>query len=187
MTVGRAVAAAAVVGAAAAALTASDGRRLSVCFLRWARDTDRSKAEAAAAAAKAALASADQEARREREAWESLQAALEGSAAAREREAREAAEEAARKVRAPPPPPPVRGEAAFVMTAVGEVRYSFDRAMCRSRQVVDLARLPKVGAEYSDVGLDAGPGPQKPPRAKRRGGVFGESHQNMVCELHPKP
>lgn len=102
VSVGRAVAAAAVIGAAAAALTASDGRRLAVCFLRWARDTDRAKAEEAAAAAEAALAAADREAKREREAWESLQATLEGSAAAREREAREAAEEAGRKVRARP-------------------------------------------------------------------------------------
>lgn len=100
ISVGRAVAAAAVVGATAAALTAFDGRRLAVCFLRWARDTDRAKAEAAAAAAETALDAASQEAKRERAAWESLQATLEGSAAARAREAREAAEEAGRKVRA---------------------------------------------------------------------------------------
>lgn len=101
--VGRAVAAAAVAGAAAATLAALDGRRLAVFFLRWARDTGRAKAEAeagaAAAAAEAALAAAGAEAQREREAWESLQATLEGSAAAREREAKEAAEDAGRKVR----------------------------------------------------------------------------------------
>eukprot|EP00903_Cladosiphon_okamuranus_P006766 g6598.t1 len=95
--IGRVAAAAAVVGAAAASLTAWNGRRLAVCFLRWARDTDRAKAEAAAAAAEAALADAGREAKREREAWEALQATLEGSAAAREREARETAEEAGRK------------------------------------------------------------------------------------------
>ena len=71
----------------------------SVWKPRWARDTDRSKAAAAAAAAEAALAAAGEDARRERKAWESLQAALEGAAAARETEAREAAEEAGRKVR----------------------------------------------------------------------------------------
>lgn len=98
VSVGRAVAAAAVVGAATAALTAFDDRRLAVCFLRWARDTDRAKAATAAAAAAAALAAAREEAHREREAWEALQATLEGSASAREREAKEAAEEEGRKV-----------------------------------------------------------------------------------------
>lgn len=67
---------------------------------RWARDTEREKAALAAAAAEASLSTAQDEARREREAWESLKSALEGSAAAREREARESAEEKGREVRA---------------------------------------------------------------------------------------
>ncbi|CAM9225275.1 unnamed protein product [Pylaiella littoralis] len=96
ISVGRAVAAAAVVGATAAAMSGFDNRRLAVRFLRWARNSDRAKAAAAAQAAQAALTATGEEAQRERQAWESLQATLEGSAAAREREAREAAEEAGR-------------------------------------------------------------------------------------------
>lgn len=65
---------------------------------RWARDAERATAATAAARAEAAVASAREEAQRERQAWESLRTALEASAAAREREAREAAEETAREV-----------------------------------------------------------------------------------------
>ncbi|CAM9859750.1 unnamed protein product, partial [Ectocarpus fasciculatus] len=94
LSVGGAVAAAALVGATAAALSGHNGRRLAACFSRWARDTDRARA---ATAADAALAGARREAERERKAWESVQAALEGSAAAREREARESAQEEGRE------------------------------------------------------------------------------------------
>ncbi|CAM9974583.1 unnamed protein product, partial [Ectocarpus sp. 12 AP-2014] len=97
LSVGGAVAAAALVGATAAALSGHDGRRLATSFSRWARDTDRARAAAAAAAADAALAGARREAERERKAWESVQAALEVSAAAREREARESAQEEGRE------------------------------------------------------------------------------------------
>ncbi|CAM9980785.1 unnamed protein product [Ectocarpus sp. 12 AP-2014] len=97
LSVGGAVAAAALVGATAAALSGHDGRRLATSFSRWARDTDRARAAAAAAAADAALAGARREAERERKAWESVQAALEGSAAAREREARESAQDEGRE------------------------------------------------------------------------------------------
>lgn len=99
LSIGGAVAAAALVGATAAALSGHDGRRLASSFSRWARDTDRARAAAAAAAADKALAGARREAERERKAWESVQAALEGSAAAREREARESAQEEGREVR----------------------------------------------------------------------------------------
>ncbi|CAM9387669.1 unnamed protein product [Ectocarpus sp. 8 AP-2014] len=97
LSIGGAVAAAALVGATAAALSGHDGRRLASSFSRWARDTDRARAAAAAAAADEALAGARREAERERKAWESVQAALEGSAAAREREARESAQEEGRE------------------------------------------------------------------------------------------
>ncbi|CAM9670378.1 unnamed protein product [Ectocarpus sp. 6 AP-2014] len=94
LSIGGAVAAAALVGATAAALSGHDGRRLASSFSRWARDTDRARA---AVAADEALAGARREAERERKAWESVQAALEGSAAAREREARESAQEEGRE------------------------------------------------------------------------------------------
>ncbi|CBJ29266.1 Hypothetical leucine rich repeat protein [Ectocarpus siliculosus] len=97
LSIGGAVAAAALVGATAAALSGHDGHRLASSFSRWARDTDRARAAAAAAAADEALAGARREAERERKAWESVQAALEGSAAAREREARESAQEEGRE------------------------------------------------------------------------------------------
>ncbi|CAM9784123.1 unnamed protein product [Ectocarpus sp. 4 AP-2014] len=97
LSVGGAVAAAALVGATAAALSGHDGRCLASSFSRWARDTDRARAAAAAAAADEALAGARREAEREQKAWESVQAALEGSAAAREREARESAQEEGRE------------------------------------------------------------------------------------------
>lgn len=66
---------------------------------RWARDTVHAKSAEVAAAAERNIAAAREEAEREREAWESLRKTLEGSAAAREREAGEAAEEKAREVR----------------------------------------------------------------------------------------
>lgn len=65
---------------------------------RWARDTGRVKAKTAAESAEAALSTARDEARRERQAWESLRATLEEAAASREREAREVAEEKSREV-----------------------------------------------------------------------------------------
>lgn len=171
------MAVAAVVGAAAAAMTALDGRRLAVCFLRWARDTDRAKVEAAATAAEAALAAADREAKREREAWESLQATLEGSAAAREREAREAAEEAGRKVRVRPA---VNQAPFFLAVVVLWERYALvDLCM---QQLLNRPRVPAKPARRAlTFGVEVLP--DRPTSAKRGGDVLGESHHGWAAVL----
>lgn len=58
----------------------------------------RAKAAVDLSVAEETLSTAREEAERERRAWESLRATLEGAAAAREREARETAEEKGREV-----------------------------------------------------------------------------------------
>lgn len=65
---------------------------------RWARYTDHVKVEVVTAASYSALAEAHAGAERERHSWELLEKSLEASAATREREAREAAEESNREV-----------------------------------------------------------------------------------------